>query len=276
MSTNIFSSSFQLTPLHESAYQLKIDFLNEQRAVVDGKEFTFIHDACPNEEKVYDVLTKNGKCHASILKKLFSNKDVDQAQQSALCLSTAPSPLLWVLDLQHPQSGYCKGEPIKKNEEEVCQFFKASATGSNASAPSKKLHGIFHQKLPMDFMLCEGSLKVDLLSKGGFTDQEAAYFHTKGGALDFCQTTEFFMNAFKLGHAAQAQAGSLSGHSFIYSLSEKSFQPSKASTVLYPPFYKQIYAVDGHFAKTLGPVFSVSGGLDPSTEITVLNVEMKQ
>ncbi len=276
MSTNVFSSSFQLTSLHESAYQLKVDFLSEKGAVVGGKEFTFVQDLHPQEEKIYDVFTKNGTCNASILKKLFSNKDVGQAELSALCFSTPPRSLLWVLDLKHPQTGYCNSNPIKKNEEEIYQFFKAGLANSKASAPSKKLHGIFQQKLPMDFMLCEGSLKVELLSKGGFTDQEAAYFHTHSGGLDFCQLTEFFMNAFKLGHVAKAQAGSINGNAFIYSLSEKPFEPSKISTVFYPPFYKEIYALDGQFAKTLGTVFSVSGGLNLLTEITTLNVEMKK
>src|SRR5690348_1913727 len=256
MSTNIFSSSFQLTSLHESAYQLKVNFLSEKGAVVDGKEFTFVQDFYPEAEKICDVFTKNGTCNASILKKLFSNKDVAQAEQSAVCFSTPPKALLWVLDLKDPKSGYSNSHPIKKNEEEVYQFFKADKVNSTASSPSKKLYEIFHRNVPMGFMICEGSLKADLLSKGGFTDPEVAYFNTHEGGLDFCQMAEFFMNAFKLGQEGKGQAGFLKGSSFIYPLSEKPFQPSKVSTVLYPPFYKQIYAVDGQFAKTLGTVFS--------------------
>ena len=56
---------------------------------------------------------------------------------------------------------------------------------------------------------------------------------------------------------------------------DKSFEPCQASTVFYPEDYKETYAPEGDFAKTLAPFFSVTGNFDPQTKITTLNMWRK-
>ena len=98
--------------------------------------------------------------------------------------------------------------------------------------------------------------------------------------MEFCQLTEFFMNAFKFGQTISCAS---SPHVFtaepyladITGVFPQVF-PCRFSHVLYPSSYQEIYAVDSPFFKKLLSIFSVVGQFDPSSQITTVVVQERE
>jgi len=288
----ISKSAFILEPKKEGAYELQIQFLGSHDDLISTRNFIFTPQgpkATSKEEgkvsfestlqgdELLDVYSQNGECSSpeKILKNLFSKRDIQDASAAGSVLKTSgfKGPTILVLDLKDhdPTKGYKERTTIEKCEDVVCEFFKRKAL----EGPAKAVQ--FKSTLTPDFVLCEGRLKVDLLKCGGFTASEIEYFHTRSGATSLCQTAEFFMNAFKFGEKAVGEKGELLAERYIVPVSGRfsSFQPCTTSTVLYPPPYAKIYAVDGVYAKTIGTVFNVKGGVDAATKITTMSVARK-
>lgn len=298
MSTQMINKSlFILEPVEEGGYELCIKFLDKTEGLVSAKKFTFSQAKPiqgskeegkvsnddgknakkePVENELLDVYSQNGVCSPNVLTNLFSKGDEQGVKKAAQMLkaSTFQGPTILVLDLKDPETGYKENakETIVKCESAVCDFFKSKTPSTEAGKHAKKIHG----SAP-DFVLCEGNLKMDLLKCGGFAASEIDYFHTPSGAKSFCQCAEFFMNAFKMGETAQGEKGALLADKYIVPVSGKftSFKPCSKSTVLYPALYKDIYSVQGEFAKVLGTVYSVSGKYDLSSKITMMSVTKK-
>jgi hypothetical protein len=280
----ISKSSFSLIPLNESAYELNVQFLNENGSSISEKKFTFLQQHPVEKGKVLDVFTKNGSCGPAFLKHLFQKSDEQFAKKVSAKLNacTVSGPLTGVLDIKEPHTGYipCSAceQNVAESEEVVCNFFSKKEIDSSLSSHAKKIHSIFHSSLPVDFVICEGTLKTDLLKNGGFTDKEIEYFqNTSSGAISLCQCAEFFMNGLKLGQEAQNTSGYFQAEKFIKPISGKfaCFLPYQSSTVFYPALYKDIYSPEGEFTQVLHPVFSVTSTFDEDTKITTLNVEKK-
>lgn len=273
---SICKTAFSITPLHEKAYDLNIKFLDKDSHALSDKTFTFIEEFSLNEGTIWDVFTKNGVCKASLP---FTKSDVKELNQAAKMLPNALStPLVCVLDLKDPSTGYLPNSTIVACEEAVCSFFQNDTASKGSSAQSKKVHSLFKSSIPVDFVICEGHLKMDLLEQGGFTDKEIEYFQsTSSGKTSFCKTAEYFMNGFKLGDTGHVAGKSFPAHAYVKSISPKfnTFQPYKTSTVFYPALYKDMYSPNGEFAATLEPKFTSSGSFDAATEITTLTVEKK-
>lgn len=290
----ISKSAFFLAPASQGAYELQIQFLSSDDSPISSKKFTFTptkgaglakdegkvskSDALQSAE-LLDVYSQNGECTVpeKLLKKLFGKRDVADVTAAAGVVKASgfEGPTILVLDLKDHEQGYRDkaGATIAKCEQVACEFFKGKALEKNAPAHAQN----FKSKFNPDFVLREGTLKVDLLKTGGFTPAEVEYFHTRPGATSLCQTAEFFMNAFKFGEVAKGGSGEFFAGKYIEPVSGKfsSFQPCSVSTVLYPPPYAKIYAVDGVYAKTIAPVFHVKGGIDPVTNITTMSVARK-
>lgn len=258
----ISQCSFSLKSLHEQAYQLKVQFPNGS-----NKIFTFIQQSSLEKGEIVDIYSQNGACSASILNGLFQKKDVQGIQKAVAKLQEPLGPSVMALDLHDPNTGYvdCQ-ETIPVCEEAVCSFLKESTADGTTSKSAKKVHALFQKTL--DFVICEGSLKMDLLK--GFSPQQVDYFLS--APASFCQCAELFMNSFKFGQ----EVDGILAEKYIKSVSSKFsvFKPYEKSTVFYPAMYKEIYSVDGSFAKGLKPVFSVSGGFDAVSKITTISLEM--
>jgi hypothetical protein len=289
MSTQMISKSlFILEPVKTGGYELCIKFLDKAESLVSAKKFTFSleqpiqgakeeskasHNKEASENELLDVYSQNGVCGPSILTSLFSKGDEQGVKKAAQMLkaSALKGPTVFVLDLKDPETGYKDNATgtITKCESAVCEFFKSKIPCAQAGKHAKKIH-----KSAPDFVLCEGHLKMDLLKCGGFSGSEIDYFHTPSGAKSFCQCTEFFMNAFKMGETAVGEKGALLADKYIVPISGKfnSFKPCTKSTVLYPALYKDIYSIQGEFAKVLSTVYSVSGKYDVSSKITTMSV----
>lgn len=279
---SIVSSTFNIKPLNESAYELTIRSSDEATNQYDTT-FIFVQSPSVQPGTIVDVFTKNGKCSSAPIETIFSNRDVQEIKKAAK-KTGAPTPsgaVVAVLDLQDPCAGYLPSdkcvETIANCEQVVCDFFK-NDKGTALSGSAKKVRSLLKTTLPLDFVICEGSLKKHLLQYGGFSAKEIEYFHTRSGALSFCQCAEFFMNGFKLGQRAY-NAGHTTeflADEYIEPISANAvFQPFSKSTVFYPALYKEVYSPAGPFAQTLKTIFAVSGDFDSSTKITTLNMERK-
>jgi len=286
MSLNLISkSSFSLAPLNESAYELNIHFSNEKGDLVSDKKFTFLQQQSLEEGEILDVYSQNGTTAPAILKHLFEKRDEQEVKKAAAVLKPiVPSgPIMVVLDLQDPHTHYsacseCVDETIAKCEGVVCDFFQKKTLESSLSAHAKKIHKLFQESCPLNFVLCEGSLKMDLLKYGGFTDAEIDYFQNSSvGPKNFCQCAEFFMNGFKLGQTVRGAGGYLLPEKFIQPVSSKftAFKPYQKSTVFYPASYKELYSLEGEFAKVLSSIFCLKGGFNAASKITTISVEKK-
>ncbi len=279
MHSIICGSAFSIKSLNEKAYEVNVQFLDVDSHSLSDKSFTFLQEVSVEEGTIWDVFTKNGTCQNKLP---FSNKDPVFAETVAKKLpESLLSPLVCVLDLKDPSTGYLPNtsslQSIAKSEAAVCGFFQNNIAEKQASKCAQKMHTLFKSSLPVDFIICEGSLKVELLQQGGFTDHEVEYFQTsRSGKDSFCVMAEYFMNGFKLGDTAYSPSkASFSAQKFIKPISTKfpDFHPYKTSAVFYPPQYKEIYSSEGEFAATLKPVFSAAGDFDTVTEITTLTVE---
>ena len=280
-SSNITGSTFKVIPLNEGAYQLSVQFSNGQENV-SNKTFTFYQLPSVQKGMILDVITKNGISQSQILE-TFTNRDVKEAKSVTSMLNSThlSFPKVAVLDLKDSHSHYtpcaeCE-HSIAVNEQYVCDFFKSSLTPPVQNNPAQKLHHLFHTILPIDFVICEGSLKQALVKKGGFSDKEVEFLYTKVGAVAFCQLAEFFMNGFKTGQTARATASEYLAEHFITPLSSRfpSFKPYQESVVYYPGTYKQIYSPEGDFAQILKPVFSITGDYNQINKITTLSFSRK-
>ena len=101
----IINSSFALAPLNGSAYELKIQFADDQEGLVSNKTFIFSQKVSPKEGEILDVYSQNGTCKDSILNHLFEKKD-EKGIQKVLKKPLPAGPTLLVLDLKDPHTQY--------------------------------------------------------------------------------------------------------------------------------------------------------------------------
>ncbi|MBX3718925.1 MAG: hypothetical protein KF898_04700 [Parachlamydiales bacterium] len=264
---SISKSTFSLTPLHESAYALNIAFSGKDGSLLSTKAFTFIQDPSAKEGEIFDIFSQNGVCN----KPLFTMNDVKGLKLAAakLQLEKPQHPTVLVLDLKDSQKEYLDGAEIAQHEAVVCDFFQTGKTDPCLSRHAQKITPLFQGAYPLDFVLCEGSLKKDLVHQ--FSDAQAQFFLSGSeGPISFCQCAEYFMNGFKFGHAVTG----ISADHYIKPITNKVFHPFEKSTVWYPALYKEIYSPEGEFANTLKPIFSIFGLFDAKTKITQMSVEL--
>jgi hypothetical protein len=284
----ISKSTFSLQPI-AGGYELQIKFLDKSDGVVSTRKFSFAQPkpaqvskddskvslAQASMDELLDVYSQNGVCGEELLKNLFTKKDEQGVKKAAAVVKALAfkGPTMLVLDLKDPLTGYKPNalDTIAKAEKVVCDFFKSKGASNQASKHGNKIHSA----VALDFVLCEGSLKQDLLKSGGFTASEVDYFHTAAGVQSLCQCAEFFMNAFKMGE--QVQGGAFLAAKYIVPVSGKfaAFKPCIKSTVLYPALYKEIYSLQGAFAKVLSTVYALFGKYDAATKITTMSVVAK-
>lgn len=266
---SISSTSFSFASLNKDAYEFQIQFSDAAEKPVSKKTFVFTQTQSPSEDtETLDVYSQNGVCRTQVLKHLFSEEDVLGVQNVAKKAFKANGPVVYVLDLKGINKGYLD-PTIPKCETAVCDFFKSEEADACWTDAAQEVHEVFQKSLPIDFVLCEGSLKTKLVSE--FSDEEAGFLLSKKGVTSFCQVAEPFMNGFKLGQEVKG----IQAQDYLTSVSKKMsvFHPTQKSTVLYPDAYKEIYSLNGDYAKSLSTVFSVSGNFDEESGITSMTVE---
>lgn len=261
---------FSLTTLHSEAYELEVVFPPLMQEVgISSKTFTFIQKPAYVSGEMVDIYSLNGVCQRELFK-CDDGQAIQKAADKWLDQESA-SPTIVVLDLKDSHLSYQQDLKIAKYENAVCDFFKSAKTNAIVKGKdAKKVYPLSEASVAVDFVLREGSLKHDLLSY--FSPAQGEYLLSKQGGTGFCQCAEFFMNGFKLGQ----EAAGISAENYVTALANKKFHPYQTSIVWYPPLYKEMYSLQGPFAKALKSVFSVTGAFDEKTGITSLNVEMPE
>lgn len=259
----IQNTSFSLIPLNKESYDLKIDFWDAAGSLISQQVCTFTQSRAPIEDgQLFDIYSQNGVYSRG----LFTNKDEALFRQSdlkgiglaaqKLTLIQPPKSTIIVLDLMDPSKSYLDIGSIREGEEMICDFLKSKEPEKTVLSTADKVHKIF-KEMPLDYVFCESSLKHTILC--GFSDLEIEYLLKK--PIEFCQLTEFFINAFKFG---QSTRKIVAQNFFTPIASASEFKPITTSMVWYPAAYKNIYGIDGAFFNTMRPVFSVSGDFDGS------------
>lgn len=267
MSSPITGCSFTLTHLHSQAYELDVTFATNDAPEASKKQFTFIQQSPAYIPEIVDIYSQNGTCLKTI-SQLFTKKDEKGIEQAAQKWSEENpcTPSLLVLDLKDESQSYKNKALIQEKELAFSDFLQEDSL--HLTRRAQKIHQIFEQKLPLDFILCEGALKCDLLHQ--FSDAQADYFlHSRKGRLDFCQYAEPYMTAFKLGQTVKG----FTAQDYFLAPSHKSFKPAEISTVWYPAAYEEIYSIESPFFDVMRSIFSLTGSKDPLTHISTISVK---
>lgn len=275
----IYNASFSITPLHEKAYQVDISFLDKGGIKLSDKSVTFYQQNEIPSGNILDIYSQNGTSSDQVVnlfknheKQLFTSNDEKGIKKAVAKIKSTKSidPTVLVLDLKNQDKSYSNIDEITKSEKAVCNFYKKNSVDSDYLPRAKKIHNAL--KGLIDFVICEGSLKHDLLQD--FSDTQAEWLISKEGSLLFCQYAEFYMNGFKFGQESK----SILSTKYIELISPKfnSFKPCSKSTVWYPKSYKDIYSLTGHFMTTLKNVFSIEEQFEKQTDITTKGQFEKQ
>ena len=181
----IFSSTFAIGAVKEDIYELSIQFfdnINKSGDPVSTKTFTFCPLKSKKESKIaleenperiqkelLDVHTQNGYCRSKqLVKKMVGKSDRENLEHAQKLKKEwgLKARTLMVLDLQDERQGYREStrSTIAKCEKFVCDFLKSKKSKKSDSAGAKAL-----LSLALDYVLCEGSLKVDILQAGDFS-----------------------------------------------------------------------------------------------------------
>lgn len=302
MSVNTISNAlFSIETKNLKEYELHVQFVNNNQHVVSDRKFTFIQKEEIEKGYTLDVFTQNATCEKKknikeIWKHIFrQNKDEKKYSKSkSETIATAlnyniqsenqPAQRIFVLDLQDPQTRYTVLTPIENYEKIIDEFLRTDLDTKKSVSDTEKINTLF-KKYQVNFVLHEGSLKFDILNSKAFSPQEIEFFqdHSQGpngerspGPLLFCQCAEFFMNAFKFGQEAQGGESSFLASKYIVPLAEGAkFHPQEQSVVLFPPYYKDAYSSNGAYTQAISSRFSVNCELDEKTDITTMQLKMK-
>jgi hypothetical protein len=266
MSSTIVKNSFALEPLKNGSSTLTIQFFKKGKEDPLSKEtFTFFpharvdskehkaKDIASSGYELIDIYSQNGSCSEDIVHTLFKSCDKRGAKEAAKALknSTLTGHTIFCLDLSDPETLYSENreKTVEKCEGAILQFFQEKLP-KKASTAQKVIHS-----LNPDFVFFEGRLKKKLLES--FTAEERTYLNQ--AKQEFCQITEFFMNALKLGELViNAKGEALSAKDFIAPVKDLSpFEPCETSTVLYPKNYAKLYSIDKPVPQTLMKVYTV-------------------
>ncbi|MFA6915778.1 MAG: hypothetical protein WC222_05230 [Parachlamydiales bacterium] len=271
----VIGSNCTVSFLNEYAYEVHIHFKLQNQSSSE-QVFVFKEEQKPSSGAVVDVFTKNAVCHKSLVKKIFTRKEVQEATDvvKQFQASQVEGTKVAVFDLQNPITRYLPAGEIADCENVVQTFFTQKYL---LAGHPKKVHELFQRELKVDYLLCEGSLKTDILMQGGLEDHQITYLNSSEGALGFCGFTEYFMHGLKLGHTITTPSkNTLEGSKYFKAIgTEEAYKPRQSSTVFYPFQYRDMYSVTGKYAKSLADSFTVSGRYYESTKISILNTALK-
>lgn len=166
-STSISTSSFSMSQIDEHHHLLNIHFFDGSGIELSKHTFIFQQVHPIGDGAIVDLFTKNGSCSQSSIKRLIKNLFNDDDLSIAETISTktlSPTGLkICVFDLKHHAHGYAdKGyKAIKKSEKKLLAFLKKEADPTDQiSETAQKIQSLFHETLPLDFIIFEGRLKT--------------------------------------------------------------------------------------------------------------------
>lgn len=261
--------SYGLESLNEVAYNLVVNFHAKDGSLHSRKVIQF-QQQCPQQVgTVTDVITKNSLCQIFS----FEKREVQEAKKvMSMVQADAPGPFVAVFDFKDPTYGYGNHShpSILQNEDAAVNFF-ANPLPAGSKKSLKDIHGLFHSAHPIDFILCEGSLKTDILTK--FEDKQIEFLNSKDFTEGFCICAEYFMHGFKQGQAPN----DMQPLKYFKAVSKQTqtYAAQTDSKVFYPPLYKDTYGPYSDFVKSLMPIFNVVSKANLCNGIVTLSVRKK-
>lgn len=279
----IVDCDFSLSSLGD-AYQYTTQFLDAERKVVSTASSVFYRRQGPaNPGNVVDIYSQNGRSLPNPTDllgggdgHLIEHGDLRGLRRVANKLQLNPEQdrTVFVLDLRDVGGSYVDPTSIEESEKVVCEYISSKKQPEGLGKSAKKAHELFHSKLPVDFVLCEGSLKHELLK--GLDETQMDYFLNTGktGRTAFCEYTEPFMTAMKLGDELKVfdlREGFLIPVSPPQT-SPENFSPRSVSTVYYPEEYQDLYSPQARIPQALSKVLPVTFSVDPVNQITEMTI----
>lgn len=278
MSQKITNCSFNLQPT-DKGYKLQIAFLKKNQEVVSYRNVLFKQKEKAAIGETLDIYSQNGvHLESGFLKNLFKSGDEKGMKLSAGKFKTI-EPLkegkrvtLITLDIQDSKKCYKNAGDIQKSEDKYVAFLQKKEPPASLSARAEKIQKLFTETFTCDFVLKEGSLKHSMLDL--FSNDEKKWLQKEPeGKLAFCECAEFYMTFFKLGYTDDKHT--IQDY-FVPVNSTESFKPQTKSTVWYPDSYKDLYAIDSAYSKSVKDVFTLA--LAPSeqkSKITAITAGIK-
>jgi hypothetical protein len=252
----IAKHEFRTVPLSGEAYEFTTEFSDSENNPHSNITVVLNRSRNSREGKIVDVYSQNGKCDITDPRELlgdgpshlFHKHDIKALNRAATKLKTETTPSdrsVLVLDLKDSEGSYLKPDQIQNAEKVVCDFMSNKDLGGGIGKHAKRAHEIFHKILPIDHVLLEGTLKTQLLKFA--SESQAEYF--LGNSSHFCEFTEPFINALKLGHEIP---GIQDPSSFFSPIKDKNpFKPGVESVVHYPESYADLYSPDSPIPRAL-------------------------
>ncbi len=241
---------FRTVPLSGEAYEFITEFFDTENRSHSEITVVFNRSRDFREGTIVDIYSQNGKCDETdpleLLgngpSHLFSQHDIRGLNRVASLLTTLDpnDRTVLVLDLKDSNGSYINPAQIVNAEKVVCEYIGNPDPARDLGKRAKRAHEIFHSTVRVDHVLKEGSLKNTLLQF--LSEDQAQYFLCRGaeGHSAFCELTEPFINALKLGHSIPRVQDSTSFFSPMKR--EKPFHPGTVSIVHYPEQYNDLYS----------------------------------
>ena len=157
----IIGSSFSITSLGESSYRLNTHF-HQENGSVHCRFIDFHRTPSLKEATVCDIFTKNGKCASDFQTSLFKQSDLKDCKGIPhLMMKYSATQYVAVVDLKDGEGTYHDLKTIQAHEKQLMEFLSQKTQWGKTAGKIRELllgQGPF-------FMICEGSLKHDLLEK---------------------------------------------------------------------------------------------------------------
>lgn len=189
---------------------------------------------------------------------------------------------LLVVDVKDKIQTYNDKQEVAAGEQILLNIFRA---------PPPNVEGVrkeFIQKLQgldTTYLICEGSLKADLIKHVFNDDDKKEYFHrTKSGGDHLCQIAELINNAIKVGLEVEGGDGFVFGaSSYFRCLGTQN--PQRLATIemreihhipmttFYSPYYHESYGPGGIYYPALRDNFGAKHYYDEKTRITRIDLQ---
>lgn len=183
---------------------------------------------------------------------------------------------LMVIDFKDSKIAYENRDEISKAERAFATFLKENPPSGSKDKTRKEVHDLIREN-EIDFLINEGTLKADLLSKT-FNPEQRAFFQDKENSPLFCQLCEVLMNGFKQGKEVVVNGWHCHPNDYVVAL--KTCAAFAGTNPLgdpflqtyYPKNYKGVYSDTSAYYGLIIKISTV-GYQHDAQEITTITIE---
>jgi hypothetical protein len=250
----------KMAKIHDAVNTLVMEGLQSKDTLFD--RVVLVLDLHDQDNKYCDEsLIKSSE--EAVCNYLMNDLDIQEPRSQSTPVS--PESLLGLSDDRSPMLETQANSPVL--DQSVC----SPSSPPTPASPEKLLrrsnylantiHRICRKTLSIDDIFCEGSLKVQLMK--GLSKDQQEYFSKH--PQEFCEYTEPFITAFKLGHEVNDIPNP---QQFFKNISNRGvFKPGSVSTTWYPKSYIKLYGPNGRIPTAMSNVLSLSSKEDSTFKI---------